>query len=489
MLSVLFYLACVGLFITLSMFGPLAIALFAGETAQALRFGFYILLGGFVFGAPVLALIGRLQLIPQIGKLILVLLVWTVLPFASSIIIYDMSDLSYVDSLFETFSGFTTTGSTTLNTVEIWPQSLLFWRVQTQWLGGFMTLLTIIMVIAPMGVGGLSARSSAFTVGADFRASQDRLAVFVFNLALLYSLTTVICFFGFFITGTRAFYAATMAMTATSTGGFLPFDDSLDQIIGPMGQAIFAVFLIVGATSVFWHRMVLKGQFYGLVRHRESYSVIALIIIIALTFTLLAIAAVGLNAQSPIVFLIQGLLNAASLVATSGIQSQPGYFTLLPLVVILFIILVGGSAFSTSGGLKHYRIGAMVVQSWSELDRLVYPNMIQPSHFGSQRFDINLMKAIWGFFVAAILTLMFGTLVISASGLPFEAALTATIAAFSTAGPIYSAGWSHAVSGAWPAYSAFPDAAKLGLVAIMLLGRLEVIAIIGLLSTRYWRSR
>ncbi|MEP0944560.1 MAG: potassium transporter TrkG [Rhizobiaceae bacterium] len=489
MLAVLFYLACVGLFFTLSLLGPILVALLANETVQAVRLAFYILIGVFIFGTPILAMLGRLRRIPQIGRLLLMFLVWTVLPIVAALPFYHMMDMTLTDALFESFSSFTTAGATTANSVENWPQSLLFWRVLLQWLGGYLTLLTIILILAPLGVGGLTSRKSSLSIGADLRASQDRLLVFSFNLGLLYATTTALCSLGFFLTGTRAFHSVSLAMAAVSTGGFLPFDSSLDQTIGIGGQAIFALFLIVGATSVFWHRMLLKGQWAALLRHRESYSVILLVVIVGIAFAATSVVVSGVQSQAPIAVLVQGLLNAASLVATSGVQSQPGYFTLLPLVLVLFILLAGGSAFSTSGGLKHYRLGGMLVQSWNELDRLIYPNAVRSSHFGSERFDLELMKAIWSFFVAAILILAFGTIFLATTGIPFEGALTAAIAAFTTAGPVYNAGWSVAVGQDWPSISEFTDSAKITLVVLMVMGRLEIIAVIGLFSRQYWRSR
>jgi len=187
--------------------------------------------------------------------------------------------------------------------------------------------------------------------------------------------------------------------------------------------------------------------------------------------------------------LVEGLLAAASLVATSGIESRTGIISLLPLVLILFVILVGGSAYSTSGGIKQYRIGGMLVQSWSELDRLIYPHGIRPARFGSQRYNLDLIKAIWSFFIAAIATVALGCILLSATGIPFEAALTATVAAFATAGPIYLAGWEAPGAQAWPHYADMTDTAKFTLMATMVLGRVEVLTVIGLASTRYWRNR
>ena len=485
MLSVLYYLACVGLFLTVSLIGPILIALLANETALAARFGFYLLLGSFLFAGPILAISDRTKPISPMGRLILLFAVWVILPVIASVPIYDMTELSFVDSLFETVSGVTTSGASTINIVENWPQSILFWRVQLQWLGGFLTLVSLMLIIAPMGIGGLRDRKSTLTIGADLNAKQDKLFVFGLNLALLYATTTVICFLGFFLMGTRAFYSVTLAMTAISTGGFLPFDDSLDQIISSSGQLWLAVFLMVGATSIFWHRMILKGQVSELSKHRESYWLIGITLLLGLIFTGLYINAIGSEAQSPLISLIQGILNAASLVSTSGIQSQPGYFTLLPLVIVLFVILIGGTAYSTSGGIKYFRIGAMLVQSRSELDRLVYPNLVKASQFDSGHTNIDMLKSIWSYFVVAVLAIGIGAVVVATSGVPFEASLTATIAAFSTAGPVYSPGWGGAAESAWPAYSSFPDTGKIILLMIMLLGRLEIIALIGLINPQY----
>ena len=148
MLGVLFYLACLGLFFTLSLLGPILVALLAKEGAEALRFAFYILVGGFIFGTPMLAMLGRLRRIPQIGRLMLMFLVWTVLPVIAALPFYHKMNMPMVDALFESFSSFTTSGGTTSNALADWPRSILFWRVQLQWLGGYLTLLTVILILA-----------------------------------------------------------------------------------------------------------------------------------------------------------------------------------------------------------------------------------------------------------------------------------------------------------------------------------------------------
>ncbi|MFD0915484.1 TrkH family potassium uptake protein [Pseudahrensia aquimaris] len=487
MLAVVFYLGCVGLALSVSLIAPIFVALLEGDGAIAERLTIYALLGSFLFAAPVLATRDRAGEISQIGGLILMMCVWLIIPLCAAIPLVGLTELNFLDGLFESVSGLTTTGASTFASLESLPQSVIFWRIQIQWLGGFLALMTVFTVLAPMGIGGLTANAISMEGRTREVAGYARVLNLLRNFGAFYLLVTLLAFLALSALGLRPFYAATLAMTAVSTGGFLPVDDSLDLLLGTAGMVIFAIVLILGATSVFWHRMLLEGQWRRLREHRESYSVLALVFVLtlALVWSLNRVSGTGVNAN----VLAESLMNASSLVATSGLQSRPGIFSILPLGIVLFIVLLGGSAFSTSGGLKHYRLGAMATQSWNELDRLVYPNAVARKRFGSQHYDLNLMKAIWSFFVVAILIIAVGTIFIASSGIPFEAALTATIAAFSTAGPVYNSGWDSGLAQAWPTYGEFPDAAKIGLMIVMLLGRLEALAVLGLLNTHYWRTR
>jgi len=489
MLSVIFYFACTGTLLALSLLGPIGVALLGGDWALAQRFSIYLVLAGFLFYAPIIAIRDRLSPTPQVARLTLVILVWTLLPLFAAVPFMDVAGLSAADAFFEAVSGLTTTGATTLKTVEVWPQALVFWRVQLQWLGGYLALLTIVMIVAPLGIGGLTARTAPLINKGDLVLGQGRVLGFASNLAIIYLSVTAACVILLFLSGHRAFYAVTLSMTAVSTGGFLPFDGSLDEVASSFGLIVMGSFLLLGATSVFWQRMILRGNIARLMEHRESYFVLALAALLSLVFAFRLAQLYGGGLEPFGAGLMEGFLAAASLVATSGIESRPGVISLLPLVLVLFIVLVGGSAYSTSGGIKQYRIGGMLVQSWSELDRLIYPHGIRPARFGSQRYDLGLIKAIWSFFIAAIGTVALGCIVLSATGLPFEAALAATVAAFATAGPVYLAGWEAEGAEAWAHYADMNDTAKVTLIVTMIVGRVEVLTLIGLISTRYWRSR
>ncbi|MDD9911011.1 MAG: hypothetical protein OXR62_15135 [Ahrensia sp.] len=488
MLAVLFYCACLGLMMTASLAGPIFVGLLNSEYDVALRLSIYLLLGGFLFAALVLGILHRQRRMPRIGRLALVALVWLTLPLVAAIPIFDISALNFSDSMFEAVSGLTTSGSSVIQTLETWPRALIFWRSQLQWFGGYLWIISLILIVAPLGIGGLTSHTRTLIAHSDQAQVQRRMVQLAGRFAIIYVGSTALSFLAFFLTAVSASDAVLLAMAAISTGGFLPFETTLDQVLGRVGMVIFGLFLLLGATSIFWQSMLLGGEFKRLGRHRESYSIIALTIALALLVTVL-IATGSANEQGAIVTaLAEGFLAASSLVATSGVESRPGVFALLPLVVVLFVVFLGASAYSTSGGIKHYRLGAMFVQSWGELDKLIYPNAVRSRHFGTATRDIEVMKAIWSFFLATLLVIGLGTIIIASSGVEFEAALTATVVNFSTAGPVYESGWAAPDMPDWPDYHAFSAASKWALMAVMLLGRLEVLAIFGLFSFSFWRT-
>ncbi len=217
MLSVLFYLACAGLVLTLSLAFPILVGAAAGEADVAARLSVYLLLGSFVFGAFVLAIIQRQRRIPRIGRLSLVCGVWVVLPVFAALPIADISNLSLTDSMFEAFSGLTTSGSTVIQSIESWPESLVFWRVQLQWLGGFLSILTVVLFVAPMGIGGLTSRTRTLIANANPTQTQGRMLYLIQRFALIYFVMTVLCFLGFFLTGVSGYQALMLSMAAIST--------------------------------------------------------------------------------------------------------------------------------------------------------------------------------------------------------------------------------------------------------------------------------
>ena len=466
-----------------------AIALAFGETSLAGRFLLHTGVGVALSGGLLLTLSGRAAPKSTLRGLASVTLTWAILPLIVGASLADLTGTSWTTGVFEASSGLTTTGSTAFRSVDDLPRAIVFHRGLMHWFGGYLTLLTILLVLAPLGVGGLAAPAVVRSTGRRGTMQGNRPAETVRTMLLAYVAATSVTWLAFMMARVETFDAAALAMTAVSSGGFLPFDADLRERVGGVGLVIFGVALLLAATSVFWHRMILRWQVPRLQEHRESYAVLAVTLVLMLVlFSSIERYSSGAPGER-LALTAESFFNAASLVSTSGIESRSGVLTLVTMPIALFVMLVGGSAYSTSGGLKLYRLGAMLVQASQELHRLVYPNAVLPSRFGSQRFDIDLLKAIWSFLLVSIVTIALSSSVMALFLPHFEAALMAALASFTGAGPIYEAGWQTPGEPPWPTWAEMPDPAKWTAIVTMVLGRIEILAVLALVSLQYWRAR
>ncbi len=490
MLNGVYYLAALGLFLALSLIAPMLVGLFAGEFDVVVRLGQYLVLGSFFCISVLFSLTGRKRGAGKIGSYVLAVLIWVVTPFYVAFPMADISGLGYLDAVFETVSSLTTTGATVVRDIDGLPRAVVFWRSQVQWIGGLLTLLTILLFLAPSGVGGLPTIHSSSISRAAAWNDRGKTFVSVITITRVYLATTSACFIALVLAGEDPLNAMTLAMMALSTGGMLPQSGSIQTIVGQPAILILSFFLIVGATSIFWQGMVLNWHIKGLRRHRESYSIIILVVALSLVIAALLYNAAGssdvLSAKEA---LIEGFFNAASLVSTNGIETREGVFALLPVTLVIFIVIIGGGTFSTAGGLKHYRIGGMLVLSLREIRRLIYPNAIGSAKFGSQAYDSNLLQAIWSYFTVTILALCLFTVVLNLNGINFNAALIAALSAFSNIGPLYNSAWSSQAGGEWPVFADFSNLSKITIMVLMVLGRIEILAVLAVLNIKYWLRR
>ncbi|MBZ0215996.1 MAG: hypothetical protein K8F25_05555, partial [Fimbriimonadaceae bacterium] len=182
----------------------------------------------------------------------------------------------------------------------------------------------------------------------------------------------------------------------------------------------------------------------------------------------------------------KGVLTALSLVSTTGYEFRQGGFAAVAFPVLLTLALIGGAGYSTAGGIKHYRIGAMIVQAGRELRRLIYPHGVRPTHFGGQTYDIQMMKSVWSAFLSFLIVIAGLTIALGFDDMEFEAALLATVSATMNIGPLYQA-----MTGGhegWLTYAEIHPAARAMLAGAMIAGRLEILTIFALFNMSYWRS-
>jgi trk system potassium uptake protein TrkH len=250
---------------------------------------------------------------------------------------------------------------------------------------------------------------------------------------------------------------------------------------------VVAVFMLVGATSVVWHRMILQGRWEQVLGHRESYWVIAAALLIGIFYAFeFSLGDSPAAATSGLQALGHGLFAGISLVTTTGFEPMPAGLAALPIAVAGAVAIVGAATISTAGGIKFYRLGGMLMQCGYEMKRLVYPHSVRGAHFGSNPDDINVMKAIWASAIVALATVTLTSLLLALNHPAFHGAAIAAISAFSNIGPLYASGWEGGAD--WPAYADFDAFSQIVLAVTMTLGRLEVIALLTLVNFAHWRS-
>ncbi|WP_436641687.1 TrkH family potassium uptake protein [Microbaculum sp. FT89] len=455
---------------------PAVVAIGLGEGTLGLDFLISAGLWIFVAGAMMLSLRGRERRLRPSQRYLLALMLWLLLPLVGALTLAMTVDgLGAVDAYFEAVSGLTTTGATVLPPPEELPRSVVLWLAMTQWIGGGLTLLVVVLALAPSGVGGLPETHSRMIEHGGL-PERRRLVLLVRDVFPIYLGATAVTFLLLAATELEAFEALCLAFSAVSTGGFSPRSVTIGEYVPTFGIVVLVVAMLYGATNVLWQRNLFQLRRSRRMSDRESLWTIGLCLGLGLIAGFAFFQAAG---QGVGIAIRDGMFTATSLITTSGFEIRHASFEIFSIPLVVILLAIGAASFSTAGGIKLFRIGAMVVQGGRELNRLVYPHGIRPSRLGGQPYDIQVMKAIWTAFLAFVFATVALSLLLASEGIPYEGAVIAALSAVSNAGPIYASDW--AISNDWPSYAEMDTGALLALCLGMILGRLEVVAALGLL--------
>ena len=451
-------------------------ALVAGANGEEDLLGVFVasaLLIGFFSGALAFVLRTHDRRMRRQEALSLAVLVWFGFPLLSALP-FSAAELSPLDAYFQSVSAFTTTGASIVPSVASLPRGLVFWQALLQWLGGLATLMTIVLLLAPTGVGGLP--TTLLRMIEHVRPTAvARTRVVLGGILPLYAGMTLACVLLLLVASVPTFDALCLAFGAVSTGGLTARDGGLSGYGSALVEPVLLVFMIYGATSILWHRMILGGEIRLLQRHRES------VLVILASFALGLVYAYNnaITGTDTLQALREGLFMGASIVSTTGFESRVGLLANAPVILAVLAVIAGGGSFSTAGGIKLYRLGAMLTQCGRQLQGLVYPHAVLTRRFGSHDFDPGIMSSIWSYFALFLLSIVAVTGIVSWTHPAAEGALLAAVAALSNCGPLYNLAWPDA--GGWPIYAGFAASAKATLILGMILGRLELISFISVI--------
>ena len=457
-------------------------AFFMGEMQLAGAFMYGALFTVFAAGLLIFGFAGSSNRMKRSDTTVLMLLIWTVLPIFAAIPFFVSGEYSsYVHAYFEAVSGLTTTGATTVEDLSALGASTLIWRAALQGFGGALTLLTAVLVLAPFDAATSPTNSTipGYEEGdlAKSILSSVREILPIYLTILGFALVLL------WLAGLPGQDALIYAMTSVSTGGFTAGNEGLSAYDSQAAEIIICVAMVLGATSFLAHRAtMLRLPTGGHSDTRETLIVVALLPVCTLALVLI----MWLQEVSTAEAVRHSVFRAVSLLTTTGFDSAPATFPVVPSVFVLALIAVGGASFSTAGGIKLFRVSTMFVQAHREIKRLIHPHGISSAKAVGKSFDIQIMKSIWALFVVFLVSTGAVALVLGLEGESHDVAITAAVAALSNAGPALGMTLD---AGGGPAegYLNMSQVSLLSLCVGMILGKVEFLTLLGLAGW-WWHS-
>jgi len=468
------FLAILVMFLSLCLFIPGLIDYFSGETKSLYLFK----IAGFSFIAaiPVWLLSRKAHSFSNRDVFLVTVFSWVLAAIFGSFPFYFSGYFpSYPDALFEAVSGVTTTGATILTDIESLPKSILLWRAFLQWIGGLGIVVFTIALLPLLGVSGEKLFNLEFP-GPSSEKMTPRIQetakillgfyvgfTFIEFLLLSYSMTF--------------FNAICHAFTTMPTGGFSTFNSSInDQPI--YVKTVILLFMIIGGTNFVLHFRALKGGFRSYIRDREFLYYTGLIAIISSTILLISYITSNGSGVLDTVFQVVAILTSTGYTAIDYELWSP-YVKQFMLFGLMFVGAMGGS---TSGGMKLIRVVAIFKYARMELKRALHSKAIIPIRIGSKVIEDEVIRKTLGFFLFYIMFFFFASLSFSAMGIDMESSFGAAASGMGNIGP------SLGQFGPTDTYLSLPLAGKFIMMFCMLLGRLEIFAVLVLFTKTYWRT-
>ena len=424
---------------------------------------------------------------------VIVVMFWSVLGLFGALPFYFSTPLSilnpnwsYVDALFESLSGLTTTGATVIVHLDVLPKSLLFYRQFLQWFGGMGIIVLAVAILPMLGIGGMQLYRAETPGPVKDSKLTPRITETAKQLWYIYFTLTVTCALAYWIAGMSVFDAITHSFSTVAIGGFSTHDASLGYFDSAAIEAIAIVFMLLAAVNFGLHfhtaRTIRQKHYKASLLHywkdeefRFFLSVLALISVITLGTLWLT------NNMSFNDSFRQGVFQVVSIATTTGFTTAD--FSQWPgmLAFLLFsAAFIGGCAGSTGGGMKVVRVLIILKQGKREIQRLIHPNAIIHVKLGSSPIPDRVAEAVWGFFSVYTLVFVIMMIALLATGLDQVTAWSAVGATLNNLGP--------GLGDVAQNYGEINTTAKWILCFSMLLGRLEVFTLLVLFTPMFWRD-
>ena len=432
-----------------------------------------------IFGCAIWAATRQKNLTLNISDgFVITTLFWVVLACAGSVPFYFFG-LSVSDAIFESASGITTTGATTIVGLDNLPKSILLYRQLLQWIGGMGLIVLAVAVMPALGIGGGQLYKMELPGSHGNQKLTPKITDSAKALWKIYVGLTVACATLYLLSGMNVFDSIAHSLSTVAGGGFSTHDGSIGFFDSALIEAVCIIFMLLSAASFAVHYAAIFGgkplKYFYDSEFRFFLSVVLLIIIISLIVHIISNSYADIfSAFGTTVF------HVVSTVTTSGFTTEnfslwPGFLPYLLLVGAF----MGACSQSVGGGIKAWRVLIMINQAYKEILKTIHPNAVLSSKIGTKVIDAKIAEKVWGFFSIYVFIFMFLLMAMLGTGLSFETAFSAVGACLNNLGP----GLGDVASN----YANVSEFGKFILCFAMILGRLEIFTLLVLFTPAFWR--
>ena len=390
------------------------------------------------------------------------------------------NNFSLSDSFFESMSGITTTGSTIVTDLDASPKSILIWRAIMQWLGGVGIIVMAITVLPLLKVGGMQL----FKIESSDKPEKilPRTTQIAFIIISTYLVLTISCAFFYKILGMNLFDSIAHAMTTIATGGFSTHNDSIGYFNNSNIEIVATIFIISGSIPFITYLKFIKGDkkiFF------QDIQIKGLVYLFLLSSLIMFLYLLFNNSNILIIEKVRiASFNVVSILSGTGyVTNDFSLWGKFPLIFFLFLMFIGGCAGSTACGIKIFRFQLLFLFLNNQIKKMIYPSSIFILKYNNQKITDDYMNSVIIFIFAYLFIFILTAMLLSVTGLDFLSALSGAATSISNVGP----GLGEMI-GPNGNFKSIPEVSKWILSFGMLLGRLELFAVLILFFPSFWRN-
>ena len=397
--------------------------------------------------------------------------------FGSLPFVFSNLDFSFTNAFFESMSGITTTGSTIISNLEDMPKSILLWRAILQWLGGIGIIVMAITLMPIMNVGGMQLFKVSNNDSSEKILPKSK--EIALRLIYIYSILTALCGMTYYFFGMNSFDSLTHSMTTIATGGFSNYNESIGYFDNISIEIVSMIFIILGSLPFIAYIKFLNGNksiFISDVQIKTFLKIIffsVIILSIYLTF----------NDQLEFNFRLIFFNIISILTGTGYVNAQFDNWGGFSLVLFLILMFIGGCAGSTTCGVKIFRIQILFIFISNQLKKIIYPKGVFVVKYDQNPIDNKFIASVISFIFMYLVIFFIMSALLSVTGLDFITSISGAATSISNVGPGLGS-----IIGPNGNFSTLPEISKWILTVGMILGRLELFAILVLFLPSFWRN-